>query len=59
MYESKEEEEKQTDKKPDKKEPTKKRTKSDVKEFDELIIKKEMGTNRELFKRLFRFQKPS
>ena len=54
-----EEEEKQTDKKPDRKEPPKKPTKSDVLEFNELIIKKETGMNRELFQKHFSFQIPT
>ena len=58
-YNESEEEEKQTDKKPDKKEPPKKPTKSDVLEFNELIIKKETGMNRELFQKHFSFQIPT
>ena len=56
MYES--EKEKQTDTKPDKKETPKKPTKSDVKEFNQLINKEEMGIYRELFQRFFMFWIP-
>ena len=55
QYKSEEEQE-QTSKKPNKKEPPKKPTKTDVNEFNELIIKKETGINRELFKKYFNFQ---
>ena len=41
-----------------KKEPTKKPIKRDVQEFDKLIIRKEMGINKELFKKYFSFQMP-
>ena len=51
-----EEEEGQTDKKLDKKEPPKKPTKTDVKEFNKLIIEKETGMNKELSKKYFNFQ---
>ena len=55
QYKSEEEQE-QTSKKPNKKEPPKKPTKTDVNELNELIIKKETGINRELFKKYFNFQ---
>ena len=58
MYES-EKEDKKTDKKPDKKAPPKKPTKIDLKNFNELINKEEMGVNRELFKIFCNFQRPS
>ena len=58
QYESEEEQE-QSSKKSNKKEPLKKPTKTDVKEFNELIIKKETGVNRELFKKYFNFQMPT
>ena len=38
---------------------SKKTTKADVNEFNEWIIKKETGINRELFKKHFNFQTPS
>ena len=46
---------KQSDKKPDKKESPKKSTKFVVKEFDELINKKETDINSELFRKHFSF----
>ena len=55
QYESEEEQE-QTSKKSNKKEPPKKPTKTDVEELNELIIKKETGMNRELFKNYFKFK---
>ena len=58
QYQSKEEQE-QTSKKFNKREPPKKPTKTDVKELNELIIKKETGINRELFKKYFNFQMPT
>ena len=58
LYES-EEEEKQTDKRHDKKELPKKPEKTDGKEINKLIHKEEMGINRELFKKLVKFQRPS
>ena len=59
QYESENEEEQQTSKKINKKEPPKKPTKTDMKELNELIIKKETGTNRELFKNYFKFEMPN
>ena len=55
QYESEEEQE-QTSKKSNKKEPPKKPTKTDLEELNELIIKKETGMNRELFKNYFKFK---
>ena len=60
QYESEnEEEQEQISKKSNKKEPLKKTTKTDVKELNELIIKKETGINRELFKKYFNFEMPT
>ena len=56
---SENEEEQWTSKKSNKKEPPKKPIKTDVNELNELIIKKETGTNRELFKKYFNFQTPT
>ena len=58
QYESEEEQE-QTSKKPNKKEPPKKPAKTHMKEFNELIIKKEKCINRELFKKSFNSQMPT
>ena len=58
-YESENEEEKRTSKKSNKKEPPKKPNKTDLNELNELIIKKEKGINRELFKNYFNFQMPT
>ena len=58
QYESENEEEQRTSKKFKKKEPLKKPTQSDANELNELIIKKETGINRELFKNYFNFQMP-
>ena len=52
-------EEQQTSKKSNKKEPPIKPTKIDVNKLNELIIKKETGINRELFKNYFGFQVPT
>ena len=41
------------------KEPTKKLTKRDVQIFDKFVIRKEMGINKELFKKYFSFQMPT
>ena len=57
-YESEEEQE-QSSKKSNKTEPLKKPTKTDGKELNELIIKKETGINSELFKKYFNFQMPT
>ena len=58
QYESEEEKE-QTSKKSNKKEPPKKPIKTDVRELNEFITKKETGMNRELFKIYFNFQMPT
>ena len=58
QYESEEKQE-QTSKKSNKKERPKKPTKTDVKEFNGLIIKKETGMGRELFEKYFNFQMPT
>ena len=52
-------EEQQTSKKFNKKEPPIKLPKTDVNELNELIIKKETDTDRELFKNYFNCQIPS
>ena len=54
-----EEEQEQISKKSNKKEPPKKPGKTDVKEFNELIIKKKTGINKKLFKKYFNFQMPT
>ena len=54
-----ENEQEQTSKKSNKNEFPKKPTKTDVKEFNELIIKKETGIGRELFENYFSFQMPT
>ena len=54
-----ENEQEQTSKKSNKNEFPKKPTKTDVKEFNELIIKKETGIDRELFENYFNFQMPT
>ena len=59
QYGSENEEEQQTSEKFNKKEPPDKPTQTDVNEFIELIIKKETGINRELFKKHFNFQMPT
>ena len=59
QYVSENEEEQWTSKKSNEKEPPKKPTKTDVNELNELIVKKETGTNRELFKKYFNFQTPT
>ena len=58
-YESEEEKEQQTSKKLDKKEPPKKATKTDLREFNKWVKKKETGINLELFQKYFKIQKPS
>ena len=52
------EEEQQTSKKFNKKELLKKPTITDVNEFNKLLIKKETGIKKELFKNYFNFQMP-
>ena len=60
QYESEnKEKQEQTSKKSNKKEPPKKPRKTDVKELNELIIKKETGINRELSKKYFNFEMPT
>ena len=48
-----------TSQKSNEKEPPKNPTKTDVNELTELIIKKETGTKRKLFKKYFNFQTPT
>ena len=43
----------------DKKEPPKKPTKTDLREFNKWVKKKETGINLELFQKYFKIQKPS
>ena len=52
-------EEQQTSKTFNKKEPLIKPTKIDANELNELIIKKEAGINKELFKNYFKFEMPT
>ena len=59
QFESENEEEQQASKKFNEKEPPVKPTKTDVNEFNELIIKEETGINKELFKNYFNFQRPT
>ena len=60
QYESEnKEKQEQISKKSNKKEPPKKPKKTDVKELNELIIKKETGINRELSKKYFNFEMPT
>ena len=61
QYKSEEEKEekKQTTKKPDKKEAPKKSLKDDVSQFNKWVNEKERGINYELFKKHFKFQRPS
>ena len=54
-----ESEEEQSDKKSDKKEPCKKAEISDVREFNNLITKGEIGINKELFRKHLSFQRSS
>ena len=60
QHESEEEEKEQRiSKKPDEKEPLKNPAKDDVSKFNEWVNKKETGINYELFKKYFKFQRPS
>ena len=57
QYVSENEEEQWTSKKSNKKEPPKKPTKTDVNELNELIIKKETGTNKNYLKNILTFKR--
>ena len=57
QYES--EEEKKEEQQTSKKEPLKKPTKDDVSNFNEWVNRKETDINYELFKKHFKFQRPS
>ena len=60
QHESEEEEKEQRiSKKPDEKEAPKNPAKDDVSKFNEWVNKKETGINYELFKKYFKFQRPS